>query len=524
MTLGAGLGITALLLIAGRLFLLLPSLSLLFIGMSATVFLAAMGQLWVWARPPSPAWLAQVGDSVLGLDERLTTAWELLSGQLDTAPELRHAQVTDALGRLHRANVRASLPLVTSSRRMTAVGGVLLALILSAAALAILPNPQNAALRQRVQLDETLDAQITELQQLRTELLAEPDPASASQVEPLTDTLSGLIEKLKTARADHSAGEALAALAAGKETLAQMQHARQPAAQSLQPAADALAQSDSTVAQQMADALKNGEGQQAADILSQAGQSANGAETQSLADALSQAAQAAADDNPELAQSLQQAANALQSGNAQSQSAQQALQQAAQQLADAGKEAQTAAQTAQALANIQQAQQALAQQTGGAGQGENQQQAGTGNGQQGTGGTSGANQGSGTRGGNGSGRGEPGAGNDGLYSVNGTNGVIPTDNGANQNRLEDYNGVFAPAHVGGAGGEFVVPEPQNPGGGVDVGEVPGNPNRDAGSATVPYTEVFGQYSNQANTALESNAIPLSMKEYVRQYFGALEPK
>ena len=526
MTLGAGLGITALLLIAGRFFPLLPSLSLLLIGLSLTAFLLAMGQLWVWLRPLPPGYLARAGDALLGLDERLTTAWELLTGKLDTAPMLRDAQLTDALARLRRADVRRALPLVASPRRMSAVGGVLLALMLSVAALAVLPNPQNAVLQQRRQLDETLDAQITELQQLQTELLAQPDSALATQVEPLTDTLSELIEKLQAARADHSAGEAMAALSAAKESLAQVENARQPAAQSLESVANALAQSDSATAQQMADALKNGDAQQAADALAQAGESAGDPESKSLADALSQAAQAAAaSGNSELAQSLQQAASALsQAANGeQSQSVQQALQQAAAQLADAGAQAQAAAQAAQALANIQQAQQALAQQSG-AGQGGNQQQAGTGNGQQGNGAGAGANQGSGTGGGNGSGRGEPGAGNDGLYSVNGANGMIPTDNGANQNRLENYDSVFAPAHIGGEGGEFVVPEPQNPGGGVDVGEVPGSPNRDAGSATVPYTEVFRQYSSQANAALENDAIPLGMKDYVRQYFGALEPQ
>ncbi len=530
MTVGAGLGITAILLIAGRFFPLLPSLSLLLIGLSLTVVLLAMGQLWVWFRPLPPDDLARVGDALLGLDERLTTAWELLTGRLETAPMLRDAQLTDALGQLRRANLREALPPVTEPRRMTAVAGLLLALLLSVAALTVLPNPQNAVLRQRAQLDETLETQITALQQLQTDLLAEPDSALAAQVEPLTDTLSELIEKLQTARADHSAGEAMAALSAAKESLAQMESARQPAAQSLQSVAKALAQSDSTTAQQMAQALQTGDARQAADTLAQAGQSATGDEAQSLAEALSQAAQAAADaGNSELAQSLQQAAAALQQaaadGQSQSaQSAQQALQQAAAQLAGAGTQAQAAAQAAQALANIQQAQQTLAQQTGGSGQGGNQQQAGTGNGQQGTGSGAGVNRGSGTGGGSGSGRGEPGAGNDGLYSVNGANGIIPTDNGANQNRLEDYSSVFAPTHIGGEGGDFVVPEPQNPNGGIDVGEVPGNPNRDAGSATVPYTEVYRQYSNRANAALENNAIPLGMKDYVRQYFGALEPQ
>lgn len=524
MTTGAGLGFTVLLLIAGRFFPLLPSLSLLAIGLSLTVFAAVIGQLWVWLRPLSVRMVARLGDARLGLDERLTTALELLEGRLDTSAELRQAQLADALEHVRQAPVAAAFP-VLERRQSARVGGVFAALIAVLALLTWLPNPQNAVLQQRHQLDETLKTEIAQIEQLQTDLSAQVDPVQAQKIEPLTDTLAELLDKLEQARADHSAGEALAALSAAKESLAQMESAQQPAAQSLQSVADALAQSDSTTAQQMAEALQNGDARQAADALSQAGQSATGTEAQSLAEALSQAAQAAAaDGNSELAQNLQQAAAALQQAAAdgQSSSAQQALQQAAAQLADTGAEAQTAAQAAQALANIQQAQQLLAQQTGNGGQGENQQ-AGTGSGQQGTGAGAAANQ-SGGEPGSGSGRGEPGSGNDGLYSVNGANGIIPTDNGASQNRVEDYSSVFAPAHIGGEGGEFVRPEPQNPGGGVDVGEVPGNPNRDAGSATVPYTEVYRQYSNQANAALQNDAIPLSMKDYVRQYFGALEPQ
>ncbi len=523
MTLSAGLGITTLLLLAGRLTPLLPQLQLLLIGLSFTAFLVAMGQLIAWLRPPSLTVLARTGDAALGLEERLTTALELLTGQVDTAPQLRQAQLTDTLAHLRRAPIGDALPLAASPRWTTIVSSVLLALAISLAALAILPNPQDVILQQRHQLDELLKTEIADLQQLQTDLLTEPDPVLAEQIEPITGALAELLQKLESARAERSAGEAMAALSKAKETLTRLDQQRQAQAESLNTLADALAQTDSQLAQQTADALRSGDAQQAADTLVRAAQSlANAGQTaqaDGVAQALSQAAQSVAASNPALAQSLQQAATALQSGD--SQSAQQALQQAAQQLAQAGASAQALAQTAQALANIQQARQALAQQVGSGNNGGQQANRG-GTGQNGNGAGAGG-QGV-DSGGSGSGRGEPGAGRDGLYSAQGTNGIIPTANGPNQNRTGDYSSVYAPRHLGGEGGDFVVPNPQNPAGGIDVGEVPGSPNRDSGAATVPYTAVYRDYADRARTALESDYIPLGMKDYVRQYFGALEPK
>ncbi len=515
MTVGVGLGITTLLLAAGRLTPLLMAGQLLAIGLSFTLFLAVTGQLWVWMRSVPVTMVARMGDAQLGLDERLTTALELLEGRLDTSAELRQAQLTDTLAHLQRAPIAAAFPLA-ETRQTTRIGLVFAALITVMALLVWLPNPQTDVLRQRRQLDETIEAQIEQLQQLQLDLLAQTEAVQATQIEPLTDTLAELLDKLESARANHSAGEALAALSDAKRELSQMDATRQ--AQSLDAVANALAQSDAATAQQMADALKNGDAQQAADALAQAGSTtSDSAESQSLAAALNAAAQAAASDNPALAQSLQAAADALQQASGDAQSVQDALDAAAQQLADAGAAEQAAAQAAQqALQNIQQAQQALAQQAGGTGGAQRT----LGDGQNGG---VGADTQNGQGGGNGSGRGEPGAGNDGLYSAQGTNGIIPTNNGANQNRLEDYSSVFAPDHLGGSGGDFLQPDPQNPEGGIDVGEVPADPNRDPGEASVPYTDVFREYSNQANSALATDAIPLGMKDYVRQYFGALEP-
>ncbi|MFQ5577373.1 MAG: hypothetical protein ACE5G8_10350 [Anaerolineae bacterium] len=503
LSVGLGLALTAALLIAGRLRPLLPRGQLLLIGLSVTLFVAALGQLVAWLRPVSAARLARLGDARLRLDERLITALELAEGRLQTSPALRQAQLNDALERLARASLQQAFPLAKRNRLLS-VSGLLLAVVVAVAALTLAPNPQERILAQRAELVDLLDTQIAELEQIQADLLAEPDPLAAAKIEEISESLAGLIDRLHAARADLSPEQALAALSEAEQTLTQLDTERRAQQDALNALADALAQSDLSAAQQAAEALQNGDAGQAAAAFQQLGANPPaGAGANALAGALQQAAGTLSQTDPELAQSLQQAAEALQSGDAQS--IRQALRQAAEQLEQAGAQAEAQAQAAQALQNIQQARQALA-----AGQGQEagaQRQLVQGQG-----------------GGSGSGREDPGPGAEGLYSAQGTNGIISTDNGPNQNRLEEYNSVFAPNHLGGQGGPFAVPPPQGSDGGIDIGETPPNPNRDPGAATVPYTEVFGEYRDRASTALDSDYIPLGMKDYIRQYFGALEPK
>jgi hypothetical protein len=49
--------------------------------------------------------------------------------------------------------------------------------------------------------------------------------------------------------------------------------------------------------------------------------------------------------------------------------------------------------------------------------------------------------------------------------------------------------------------------------------LPGAP----GEALVPYREVFYDYLDAANQAIEQSYIPSGLKDYVREYFSQLEP-
>ena len=41
--------------------------------------------------------------------------------------------------------------------------------------------------------------------------------------------------------------------------------------------------------------------------------------------------------------------------------------------------------------------------------------------------------------------------------------------------------------------------------------------------TVPYNQVYSDYANAANHALDSGYVPLGLRDVVRDYFTSLEP-
>jgi hypothetical protein len=95
----------------------------------------------------------------------------------------------------------------------------------------------------------------------------------------------------------------------------------------------------------------------------------------------------------------------------------------------------------------------------------------------------------------------------------------------NPNRLselgEDLASVFAPfdrlgqpgdpSYVAGTGGDGQSQQGNNSGQGIDNGSY------------VPYQDVFTTFEDFAMTSLERNYIPLSVKDFVRDYFSSLDP-
>ncbi|NWG16464.1 MAG: hypothetical protein HXY41_07495 [Chloroflexi bacterium] len=510
--------------------------------------------VWLWPRPPLPA--ARRFDRLFGLQERVSTALELLEGRLRAAGELAEYQIEDAWTHAQAVRVREALPLVWRGREWLAV--LVLAAVL--ALLLILPNPQAEAVAQRsaerVALAEAADA----LKDV-TEAVALDRALTPEEREQLLEALENSINTLQEPgvtpeEAFASLSDAESALRDQAEQLKQRQEAQ---AAAMQAAAAALrrleesGQGDDQSPIPTLEELRENLDQMSAEQLQQAAQ------------ALEEAAQALQPTNPQAAQAMRQAVQSMREGDTGAagdalDEAGQGLQQDMQMQEATADELSEAAQVVrQAGAQIgeqgrelarsgQQAQDGQPQpgeegeqgqggqpqpgEEGEAGQGGGQdsqqaqggqqgRQPGEGDGQQGD------PQGDSPPNGSdspalGAGDAPGGAGSDEM----GGEPQQPGDAEIEQNNNPDGGGagafepIFAPRRVGGQGDEQIVLEP-------DAGDVPAvegefsqNPG---GQAAIPYNQVFSDYRDAANRALDSDYIPLGLRDVVRDYFASLEP-
>ncbi len=553
---------------------LLPGQILLITGVMLLVGLAAMLlAVWLWPRPVIMA--ARQFDRLFGLRERVSTALELLNGRIHAADELTALQVDDAWAQARGVRAGDSLPLMWRWREW----GAVLAAAAVLALLLILPNAQADAVNQDVAQQAALDAAAESLREI-TENVANDPSLTNEERQQLLEALEASSDILQEPNVTPE--EAFAALAEAQAELQERadQLSQQGAAQqqALSDAANAL--------REMQPGQQSGEQGQmtAAEALQQmAGQlpEMTPEQQQAAAQALQQAAQSLQNTNPEAAQSLQDAAESLQNGD--TNAAQQSLNEAAQSLQQAQQQAQaqqgSAEQLSQAAQNAQQAQQQLGQQgqsgqqnsqpqasqqgqsgeqgqsnqdgqpsQNAQGQGGEQGQEGEegqsgqqgqqpGEGQQGEQGGEGSQQpGQGESGGDGqpqdgqsgntpndsagssAGDAPGGAGDDQLGGPQ--SGQVPQNNNPDGTGEGRYDPVYAPRRIGGEGEDEIVLEPDASDAPVQEGEFAQNPT---GDVTVPYNEVFSDYSDAANRALESDYIPLGLRDVVRDYFSSLEP-
>ena len=92
------------------------------------------------------------------------------------------------------------------------------------------------------------------------------------------------------------------------------------------------------------------------------------------------------------------------------------------------------------------------------------------------------------------------------------------DNPGGQGQFEE---IYAGRRPGGENTDIDVQ--LDPGEGdtpVQEGDFTENPD---GDVTVPYSEVFADYENAANAALDRDYVPLGMRDIVRDYFTSLSP-
>lgn len=512
--LACGLGIALVIALAARVFPLMdtPALTALSVALAIVGLVAAFAYPWLRHLRTTPTEWARIFDQRFGLYERASTALEINAGNITVANDvIRRIQRQDADRAIEAVNVRERLPLAISRRDALVALIFLVALLIALT----LPNPQQQVLAERTRLRETIAQQIEQLDLARQAI--EQSSLSAEQKQLALEAL----DEAKRALSDPNITpeEAMAAI---NEAQAQLDALNDLAAQQrmedLRRAGESLPPDQLTNA--LANALANDDFDRAAEQMrnltgsDSTGQPLGEEDLQRLADQIDQLARNVQNSDPEMARQLRQTAQDMRAGDVRS--AQQQLDQAAQSLEQAGQSRTTAQELSDAQARAEAARQAIQQAARPQSSGL---QAQTGLGQSDAqDGQSGANQ-----------PGQPGqtpmeGPNAGANPGNPTSGLGFGQEPLGESRKSDDfgtdNSVYAPRRIGTDGKPVVLPDPNSQTAPDPSGRASTAPG---GNTTVPYEEVYGDYSRAADEALQSGQVPAELRDYVRDYFSSLDP-
>lgn len=512
----AGLLLAVFIAVVSRLrpFLTNQELAFLALVLLAAGGLVALIVLLAWQ--PSLLEQAHFADTQFHLRERASTAVEIHDGRLATTPLMARQQLADTVTAVTQVDAKSQMPLHPNRQDW-------LILLLGAALLLaaiFLPNPQEAVLREQRALKQSIEEQTAELETLSQEIQENPALTEA-QKEEILQPVESAIEGLNNG--DLTQTEAVAVLSEAEADLRELAASADNEAlrQQLQTAGAPLANNPNS--QTLGQALQNGDLTQAGAAAAQLADDLSGlsAEEQAqLAQDLAETAASLQSTDPELAAQLAQAAQALQNGD--TAVAQQALREAAATMQQRAQEIAAAQQANAAADSLNQSRQQVAQ----AGQtGSQQAQSGQPGQGEGQGEGSGQSEGQGQAAGEGQGQGSDsgqalGQGGDTGGSQTGSPGGSGPGGGHTENvfvpPLRDLSGeegvqVELPAEC--------IANPASCGGLLN--ETP--TEFGAETSTVPYEQVFGDYRDAANQALQDEYIPLGLKGYVREYFTSLEP-
>ena len=494
---------------------------------------------------------ARYFDIEFGLQERVSTALELLSGRIKTHPEIAARQLDQALAAARAVDPRERIALDFRRGELAALLALFIALLGMIALPAIVgadfladatsPAAEEAAedVREMIELaakdpdlddiqrQELLDALEVALDRLQEEDISQEEAfAAMSQLEARLDELAD--ELGETMELDQSAlaaglealdeylpqdmdsgveepGDNLEALSQALEQLSQdaremSAQELQDAAQAMQAAADELAQLDAEMQQRMQDMAQ----------AMQEGESALSEQNQAMQEAIEQQQQEA-----------QRQANAQMSLQEQSDRAQDSSEAIARQQAQQGEQQQQAAQmgdsSEQSESGEPRSGQQSDQQSDQARPGENQgnQQAQRNASRSGQ--ASQRNQDSRASGG-GAGQGSPS--NVSMAGSGGEDQGAETGNQPGGRSIIEYEALYSPSGIQGGGSQEIRLE-TDPGDMTSAeGEFDDNP---LGESRVSYDTVFSDYQQAANRALESDYVPLGLRDVVREYFTSLQP-
>ena len=500
---------------------------------------------------------ARYFDLEFGLRERVSTAIELMHGRIKTHPEIEARQIAEALEMARAIDAKALIPMdfrrhelaALGVSALLAVGMILLPAIAGPDFLAEAPSAAVEVAREDLReiieavakdtnLDdidrqELLEALETTLERLQEEDISEEEAFAA--MSQLRQELEARENELgETMELDQSTLEA--ALEALDDFVPQTE-----ADQSAESASDGQALLDDL--EELSQGLQQ-LGEEAAQMSPE--------EAAAAAEALRQAAEELAAMDQELSESMQSMAEALDEADAEA--LQEALDAAMEQ---AGREqqrgerdeaarqllreqAERAEEAAEAIAR-RQAQEPgdqASEQEGEAQPGEAGQQA---SGQQGEQSDADSQQ-SASQGNQPADRNRPGEGENqqqnsdsrgsgaGAGSGEASNVSLPgaagEDQGADTNNQTtgigeiEYEALYSPSGISGGGDNEIQLRTDAADTTLSEGDFDDNPT---GESRVRYDTVFSDYQNAANRALESDYVPLGLRDVVREYFTSLEP-
>ncbi len=531
-------------------------LALVNAGLLALSFL--LNLIYTLLFPRSRGQQARYFDILFGLRERMSTALELLSGRLMTHPEIEARQIADALIHARRINAREAIALDFRPRELALL--MILLLALSAAILAPLITGRVPTLEAPSPAIEAAEEDLREI----IEAVATDSNLDDIDRRELLNALEIALERLR--EEDISEEEAFAAMSQLGAQIDEIQNELGETIEldqsMLEAAAEALsdfippeaADGELMDADERREASTSGEDlSQALEEMAQAARQMSGEEAQALAESLRQAAEEMLSQNPELAQRFQDMADALEAGDdealreqlerAQQDLAQQDQQQQRNQesmtlMQEQEERAQEAAdQIAQQQAESNEQPAPSAQQGDTASSEGSDQPSGQQGQMQSDEAESGANQGSqqpdrnrvgmnqespdssDSRGG-GAGAGEGEADNRSLAGGGGEDQGADINNQTTGAGQIEYEAIYNPRGIGGGGEEEIRLHTDASDQTLAEGDFDENP---LGESRVGYDTVYNDYERAANRALESDYVPLGLRDVVREYFTSLDP-
>jgi hypothetical protein len=442
---------------------------------------------------------ARYFDRAFHLDERVSTALELQTE--NHSVEIIQKQLDDAISASRRVKPSRDLPLYL--KKFDVASAFFFALLIG-----ILwfrgETLFNAASQQRA-VEEAIAAEQTQIEEIIKEINAN-DSLTAEQKEALAKPLEDALSQLKENPSMEGAVSTLVSTSEKLQALSNQQAGQ--IMQALKETGSSLAAQEGSPLGSVGKDLANGDFAKAATDLANMDLSQMSAEElQKLPAQLESMANALASTNPQLAEQLMDAAQAIRSGDMAS--AQQAMASAASKMAQAGQQIAASQMASQAAGQLQQgAGQVLA-----AGGGQSSQANASTPGQ-------GSQQSSQNNSGSGSGSGSGSAPQSNQSGSEAGSSPIQQNNGAGDGGESAYQQIYAPSLLGGAGGDMLGIPTSGEDGEV-IGTSPTTAN--AGQSLVPYTEVYSQYNQFNRRAIENGGVPAQFMDLVRSYFSSLQP-